>query len=144
MELIKSKLDNFLDDLSNEFRGVIRIENFITNHYVIASNSFRDYTSGQSISRELITDLSGHINMVIGCAYNIYPYMIVISLHIALESQITRIFITTICLVLFMLNYIMNMVSSWFPQKNLDISKCLYRLSWTNSLTGLRLKLKID
>ena len=96
--------------------------------------------------RELIIDLSGHIIMVIGCAYNIYPYMIVISLHIALESQITRtrIFMTTICLVLFMLNYIMNMVSSWFPQKNIDISKCLYRLACTNSLTGLRLRLKMD
>ena len=96
--------------------------------------------------RELITDLSGHINMVIGCAYNIYPYMIVISLHIAWESEITRtrIFMTTICFTLFLLNYIMNMVSSWFPQKNIDISKCLYRLACTNSLTDLRLRLKID
>ena len=96
--------------------------------------------------RELIIDLSGHINMVIGCAYNIYPYMIVISLHIAWESEITRtrIFMTTICLVLFLLNYIMNMVSSWFPQKNIDIPKCLYRLSCNNSVTGMRLKLKMD
>ena len=96
--------------------------------------------------RELIIDLSAHINMVIGCVYNLYPYMIVLSLHIALESENTRIiiFMTLVCFTSLMFSYIINMVSSWFPHKNLDIPKTLYPLFFINRFNDKRLLLKLD
>ena len=96
--------------------------------------------------RELIIDLSGHINMVIGCVYNFYPYMIVIQLHIALESENSRIriFMTLVFFLSVIFSYIMNMVSSWFPHKNLDIPKTLYPLFFINRFNDKRLLLKLD
>ena len=96
--------------------------------------------------RELIIDLSGHVNLVIGCVYNFYPYQIVLSLHIALESENTRImiFMTFVCFISVMFSYIMNMVSSWFPQKNIDIPKTLYPLFCINRFNDKRLLLKLD
>ena len=96
--------------------------------------------------RELIIDLSGHINMVIGCVYNLYPYITVLQLHIAMESENTRIriFMTLICFISLIISYVMNMVSSWFPQKNLYIPRKLYPLFCINRFNDKRLLLKLD
>ena len=49
MKVIKNKLVKYLKDKLYDLEGITRIERFITDHYVIASKSFRDYATGQSI-----------------------------------------------------------------------------------------------
>ena len=52
MKFIKNKLVKYLKDKVYDLEGITRIEHFITEHYVIGSKSFRDYTTGQSISNK--------------------------------------------------------------------------------------------